>query len=97
MRFTLTNKSDRDAEEVAQVYVARPSSHIERPIKELKAFKRIALKANERQQVSITIRRADLCHWDQSAQTWMLEPGNINVLVGGSSDNLPLNLSTTIR
>jgi beta-glucosidase len=97
VRFTLTNKSDRDAEEVAQVYVSRPASHIERPVKELKAFKRIALKANERQQVSITIRRADLCHWDQTAQTWMLEPGNINVLVGGSSDNLPLNLSTTIR
>ena len=97
VRFTLTNKSDRDAEEVAQVYVSRPASHIERPVKELKAFKRIALKANECQQVSITIRRADLCHWDQTAQTWMLEPGNINVLVGGSSDNLPLNLSTTIR
>ena len=97
VRFTLTNKSDRDAEEVAQVYVSRPASHIERPVKELKAFKRIALKANERQQVSITIRRADLCHWDQTAQTWMLEPGSINVLVGGSSDNLPLNLTTTIR
>ena len=97
LRFILTNKSDYDAEEVAQVYVSRPTSHIERPIKELKGFKRVNLKANERQQITISIRRADLCHWDQTAQTWMLEPGSINFHVGGSSDNLPLNLSSTIQ
>ena len=97
VRFTLTNASDRDAEEVAQVYVSRPASNIERPIKELKAFRRVALKAGERQTVTIPVRRADLCHWDEPAQTWLLEPGNMTVLVGGSSDNLPLKKETIIR
>ncbi len=97
VRFTLTNTSDRNAEEVAQVYVARPASHIERPVKELKAFRRVALKAGERQMVTIPIRRADLCHWDESAQTWLLEPGAMSVLVGGSSDNLPLTIETNIQ
>ena len=95
--FTLTNASDRDAEEVAQVYVSRPASNIERPVKELKAFRRVALKAGERQTVTIPVRRADLCHWDEPAQTWLLEPGNMTVLVGGSSDNLPLKKETIIR
>ena len=81
--FTLTNTSDRDAEEVAQVYVSRS-------IKELKGFQRVALKAGERKVVTIPIRRSDLRHWDEATQTWMLEPGNITFLVGGSSDNLPL-------
>ena len=95
--FTLENTSDRKAEEVAQVYVSRPTSRVERPVKELKAFRRVALKAGERRTVVVPIRRADLCHWDEPAQTWLLEPGNMTVLVGGSSDNLPLKQNTTIK
>jgi len=95
--FTLTNSSDCNAEEVAQVYVARPMSHIERPVKELKGFQRVSLKAGESKEVSIPVRRADLCHWDESAQTWMLEPGCLQVLVGGSSDQLPLKMETKLN
>jgi beta-glucosidase len=97
VRFTLTNTSATDAEEVAQVYAARPLSHIMRPVKELKGFKRIGLKAGERKEVTIPVRRSDLCHWDENAHTWMLEPGKIIIQVGGSSDNLPLSLSTEIN
>ena len=63
-------------------------------MKELKAFKRVALKAGERKNISIPVRRADLCHWDEPAQCWMLEPGRIVVHVGGSSDSLPLEAVT---
>ena len=90
VNFTLTNASDRDAEEVAQVYVSRS-------IKELKGFRRVALKAGERKVVTIPIRRTDLCHWDEATQTWTLEPGYITVLVGGSSDNLQLTSITSNR
>ena len=89
--FLLKNTSDRDADEVSQVYVSRPESHITRPVKELKGFRRVSLKAGQQQTVTIPVRRADMCHWDEAAQAWMLEPGNISVLVGGSSDNLKLN------
>ena len=88
--FTLTNTSDRAAEEVAQVYVSRPNSTVERPVKELKAFRRVAIKARKRQKVTIPLRYADLGHWDETRQTWMLEPGEITILVGGSSAELPL-------
>lgn len=91
VRFVLTNTSDCDADEVSQVYVSRPESHITRPVKELKGFRRVSLKAGQQQTITIPVRRADMCHWDEAAQAWMLEPGNIKVLVGGSSDNLPLN------
>ena len=81
--FTLSNTSDRDAEEVAQVYVTRS-------IKELKGFQRLALKAGKRKVVTIPIRRSDLCQWDEASQSWVLEPADVTFLVGGSSDNLPL-------
>jgi beta-glucosidase len=94
--FTLANTSDRDAEEVVQVYVARPTSPIARPAKELKAFRRVSLKAGERQTLTLPIRRSDLCHWDESFQTWRLEPGALTIFVGGSSDNLPLKQETIL-
>ncbi len=90
VRFVLTNTSTTNAEEVAQVYVSRPSSHLDRPLKELKGFQRVSLKAGESKTVTMAVRRDDLCHWDETAQTWMLEPGPIRFLVGGSSDVLPL-------
>ena len=95
--FTIANNTLFEAEEVAQVYVARPTSHIERPVKELKGFKRVALKRGESKSVTIPLRRSDLYHWDEAAQTWLLEPGEMTILVGGSSDNLPLKQCATIQ
>ena len=95
--FTIANNTQFEAEEVAQVYVSRPASRIERPVKELKGFKRVALKRGENKTVTIPLRRSDLCHWDEAAQTWMLEPGEMTVLVGGSSAQLPLTQTTTIK
>ena len=94
--FTIVNNTQFEAEEVAQVYVSRPSSCIERPVKELKGFQRVALKRGESKTVTVPLRRTDLCHWDESAQTWMLEPGDMTILVGGSSDNLPLKTGTKL-
>ncbi len=94
--FTLTNTSKCDGEEVAQVYVSRSQSTIERPAKELKGFQRVALKAGETKKVSVPVRLSDLCHWDEKGQQWTLEPGEIEILVGGSSDLLPLKAKYTL-
>ena len=88
--FLLTNRSTIDAEEVVQVYVSRPQSAFSHTVKELKGFHRIALKGDECQRIIIPIRYSDLCHWDEAAQDWKLETGKMTILVGGSSDNLPL-------
>ena len=95
--FTLANNTQFEGEEVAQVYVSRPTSHIERPEKELKGFQRVALKRGESKIVTIPIRRSDLCHWDEAAQAWMMEPGKLDIYVGGSSDNLPIKQTTDIK
>ena len=94
--FILTNHSDIDAEEVAQVYVSCVKSAISRPVKELKGFHRVALKGGERQRITIPLHRADLCHWDEASQSWQLEPGKIKIQVGSSSTNLHLHHETKL-
>ena len=96
VNFMLTNRSAIDAEEVAQVYISRQNSTISRPVKELKGFHRVALKAGEHQRITIPIHRSYLCHWDEAAQDWKLEPGMMTVLVGGSSDKLVLKTTTKL-
>ena len=95
--FTLANNTQFEAEEVAQVYVSRPTSNIDRPVKELKGFSRVTLQRGECKTVTIPLRRADLCHWDETARAWMLEVGDCDVLVGGSSGVLPLKGHVTIQ
>ena len=94
--FTLSNTGAMDAEEVAQVYIARPQSAIERPAIELKGFKRIALKKGESQTVTLSIPMEKLRHWDEAQGGWALEAGPAVVYAGNSSDNLPLKQEITL-
>lgn len=94
--FTLTNKSRVDAEEVAQVYVSRPDSKIERPKKELKGFCRIALAAGKSEKVTITIDHRDLQHWSAASNGWELEKGAATISVGSSSADIRLTGNTSL-
>ncbi len=93
--FTLDNNG-LEAEEVAQVYVARPESKVERPAYELKGFKRVALKNGEEQRVTLTIDKAALRHWDEQTHGWVLEPGKAVVKIGRSSEDLPLSVEVSL-
>ncbi len=88
--FTLHNAGEMDAEEVSQVYVGRPQSDIERPAYELKGFQRIALKAGEEKEVTLSIPLEQLRHWDEVQHQWAFETGPALIMVGGSSQELPL-------
>jgi beta-glucosidase len=93
IKVTLANTGTRDGEEVVQLYVAHPDSTIERPVKELKAFSRVALKAGETKIVTLTLRAKDLEYWNQKNQRFELEPETLEVQVGGSSDKIALKTS----
>ena len=94
--FQLKNTGEMDAMEIPQVYVSRPDSKIQRPLKELKGFKRTGLKAGEEKTIEILLKRHDLSHWDETANEWQLEPGAVKVLVGSSSQDIKLEQSTQI-
>ena len=88
--FTLKNEGEMPADEVAQLYVHREDSQVEWPAKELKAFKRVSLKAGESKTVKLEIPMKDLRYWDEAAGEWALEHGDLELLLGGASDAIQL-------
>lgn len=95
--FNLKNAGDMEADEVVQLYVRRKDSKIERPLKELEAFDRIALKAGETKKVTLEFPASELAHWDTDTNDWVLEPGKIEILVGSASDDIRQTIETEIR
>ena len=95
--FNLKNTGDMEADEVVQLYVRRKDSKVERPLKELEAFDRIALKAGETKKVTLEFPASELAHWDTDTNDWVLEPGKIEILVGSASDDIRQTIETEIR
>lgn len=95
--FNLKNAGDMEADEVVQLYVRRKDSKIERPLKELEAFDRIALKAGETKKVTLEFPASELAHWNTDTNDWVLEPGKIEILVGSASDDIRQTIETEIR
>lgn len=94
--FDLTNNGSMEADEVVQLYVRRLDSEIEWPHKELKAFERVTLGAGKTQSITLEVPVAELRHWDEATNGWQLQNGAIEVLVGGSSAQLPLKTTLNI-
>lgn len=91
LSFSLSNKGNREGTEVAQVYIRRMDD-AEGPIKTLKAFKRITLKADEKQQVTISLPRQSFEGWDSQTNTMRVVPGKYQIFVGGSSTEAAKNV-----
>lgn len=80
----ITNSGTIDGEEVAQLYIRDDYSSATRPVKELKGFERIALKAGETKTVSFLITPESLAYYDAQMR-YGVEPGTFTVMVGCSS------------
>jgi len=94
--FTLTNKGSMPADEVVQLYVARPDATVEWPAKELKAFDRVTLAAGETRTVMLEIPVNDLRYWNVDKNAWDLEHGKLVLLLGSASDDIRQQAEVTI-
>lgn len=94
--FDLKNLGDMEADEVAQLYVKRLDSKVERAEKELEAFERVALKAGETKNVTLEFPLSELAHWDNETNGWVLEPGKIEILVGSASNDIRQSIHAEI-
>lgn len=89
--LTLQNSGTRLGDEVVQLYVQHVGSAVERPIKQLRGFKRVTLKPGEIQTVQIPLKGADLAYWDETKQSWTVEKDKVKVMVGASSADIRLD------
>ena len=83
---TLTNKGSREGTEVVQVYVRDLVGSVTRPVKELKHFERVTLKAGESRALEMEIAVSDLAFWGLDG-TRKVEPGDFQLWVAGDSDS----------
>ncbi|HUP13715.1 MAG TPA: fibronectin type III-like domain-contianing protein, partial [Niastella sp.] len=78
------NTGSVDGDEVVQVYVEYPA--VDRmPVKELKAFKRVHVKAGGEETLQLSIPVAELQKWDLATRSWKLYPGTYSIFAGGNS------------
>ncbi|MFZ1452014.1 MAG: beta-glucosidase BglX [Ferruginibacter sp.] len=81
---TVKNTGKLEGEEVAQLYIRDKTASVVRPIKELKGFSKFSLKAGEARQVEFILTAAELGFYDNTG-TFIVEPGEFDVMVGGNS------------
>ena len=83
------NTGRRDGAEVVQVYI-RNLQDAEGPLKSLRAFQRVDVKAGQSQTVTLSLNRQSFEFWDAETNTMRVKPGQYEILVGTSSSNKDL-------
>ena len=94
--FTLANTGARAGAEIAEVYASLPAS-AEEPPKRLVGFSKVQLEAGETKAVTVEIDPKYLSIFDVKKNGWTLVPGDYTILVGGSSEDLPLKAVVSLK
>jgi beta-glucosidase len=94
--FTVTNTGSRAGTEIAEVYAGLPSAAQEPP-KRLVGFTRVKLNPGEKKNVTVEIEPKYLSIFDEQKDDWSLLPGDYSIMVGGSSDSLPLKGTVNLK
>ena len=87
--FNLTNSGKYDGAEVVQLYLRDKTASLVRPVKELKDFQKINLKAGETKSVKFIIDKEKLSFYNQNLE-WQAEPGEFDLMIGSSSADIRL-------
>jgi beta-glucosidase len=93
----IKNTGNRAGAEVVEVYVHDGHSKIDRPVHELKAFKRVELKPGETKPVDFSLDRSAFSYWSPEKKDWTLEPGAFEIQVGASSRDIRLRLPFEVK
>jgi beta-glucosidase len=91
---TVRNSGPRAGDEVAQLYIRQDYTSLKRPVEELKGFKRVTLQPGESKTVSFPIGFEQLKFWKDGK--WVVEPGQIKVKFGASSQDIRAEAPLTL-
>ena len=83
----VTNTGSREGKEIVQLYIGDEESSLERPVKELKGFKKVALAPGETKRVTFEIN-PDMLKFYDPERGWVLEEGGFTAYVGAASDDI---------
>ncbi|MHA2429502.1 MAG: beta-glucosidase, partial [Promethearchaeota archaeon] len=86
----IINSGEYPGAEIVQLYIQDFESSVERPIKELKGFKKVYLKPHEKNNLKFELCEEDFSFFDESINSWRIEKGFFNILMGSSSRDIRL-------
>ncbi|HEY1207575.1 MAG TPA: glycoside hydrolase family 3 C-terminal domain-containing protein [Bryobacteraceae bacterium] len=89
--LAVRNTGSREGAEVVQLYVGDRHSSVDRPVKELKGFRRVVLKPGESKTVRFSLDKSAISYYSTARHEWVAEPGTFEVLVGASSRDIRLS------
>lgn len=95
--FTLKNTGTKDGAEIAQLYISKPEGICYRPVKELKGFRKVFLKAGEEKQVQIPFDDMTFRYYNAEKKQWRQEEGNYLIRIGASVADIRLENSYTLK
>jgi beta-glucosidase len=84
-------------EEVVQLYVKHLQSKVERPLKELRGFRRVAIQPGQTRTVELALPAKSLAYWDISQQAFVVEPDTVEISVAGSSTDEKLKTRVSVQ
>ena len=93
---TVTNSGTRTGDEVVQLYIRDVLASVARPVMELKGFERVQLSPGESRHVSFTLGPDQLRMLNEQMQ-WVVEPGEFRIMIGGSSKDIALRGTLTVK
>lgn len=94
---TVTNTGALDGKEIVELYVRENNPLVSRPEKELKAFKKVLVKAGATEKVTMKLDRRSFAYWDDTIHDWRVDGGKFTLLAGGSSDSCPLAAEISVN
>jgi beta-glucosidase len=95
--FTVTNTGARPGTEVVQLYSHQQRSRVKQPLRQLRAFAKLALAPGESREVSLDVRVDDLAFWDVTTGRMVIEAARHQIMVGRSSSDIRLTATLTVR
>lgn len=96
VKVEVTNTGEVGGKEIVQLYVKDLEASVERPLKELKDFQKVHLKAGQKKTVYFTLKERDFAFWDESTSSWKVEPGKFEIQIGTSSDDINQKVDISI-
>lgn len=92
----ISNNGERNGDEVVQLYITHPNGGENTPIRSLKGFKRLHLKASETKLIEFTLNPQDWALTDQDGNL-IEKAGKLDIYIGGGQPNVAENVGTSIE
>jgi len=97
LSFTVKNTGKVDGKEAVQVYASQTKASVIRPAKELKAFKKVFLKAGETQTVELEVKVKDLAFYNETIHDWTVEPGEFVLCNAATSEDVKSSVKIQVK